>query len=104
MEQKQELQERFNNLYKGCTLYAIHLDGFSHEVFYKDSNKVKHIDEYSSYCPEQKEEDYEAFNSRGDMAIKSFNSNHTDELFKGFAHLSYQNSAKEYIYQDVENW
>lgn len=40
-----DLLNKFNNLYKGCTLFAIHLDGFSHEVFYKDQNGTKHIDE-----------------------------------------------------------
>lgn len=103
-ENKKTLQTKFENLYEGCTLYAIHLDGFSHEVFYKDQDGRKHIDGMSAYAPEQYRDDHETYNSRGDMAIQSWNKDKTKVLFTGFPHISYQHNAKEYVYKDVEEW
>lgn len=101
---KQEFEARFKRLYKNCHLYCIHLDGFSHEVFYKDSKGVKHIEGYSAYASEQFEDDHEAFNSRGDMAIKSWNKDITKALFLGCSHYYYQHNAKEIIFEDVSKW
>ena len=102
--EKTELQTKFERLYKGCNLYAIHLDGFSHDVFYKDCDGNRHIDGFSAYAPEQYQDDHETHNSRGDMAIQSWNKDKTKVLFLGFSHYSYQNNAKEYIYKDVKEW
>ncbi len=102
--EKNELQTKFERLYKGCTLYCVHLDGFSHSVFYKDADGKRHIDGYTAYAPEQYEDDHETYNSRGDMAIQSWNKDRTKVLFLGFAHLSYQHNAKEYVYKDVKEW
>lgn len=101
---KTDLLNKFNNLYKGCTLFAIHLDGFSHEVFYKDQNGTKHIDGFSAYAPEQYQDDHETYNSRGDMAIQSWNKDRTKVLFLGYPHYSYQNNAKEIVYKDNKEW
>lgn len=101
---KNELLNKFNKLYKNCELFAIHLDGFSHSVFYKDNNGERHIDGMSAYAPEQYEEDHETYNSRGDKAIQSWNKDRTKVLFMGCPHYSYQGNAKEYVYKDVEEW
>ena len=50
---KNDIQTKFERIYNGCTLYAIHFNGFSHTVFYKDNNGEKHIDGFSAYAPEQ---------------------------------------------------
>ncbi len=101
---KNELLKVFKRLYKGCTLFAIHLDGFSHTVFYKDSDGIKHVDGMSAYAPEQYKDDHKCYNSRGEMAIKSWNKDKTKVLFLGYPHCSYQNNAKEYVYKDVKEW
>ncbi len=101
---KNELNQRFNRLYEGCTLFCIHLDGFSHEVFYKDRDGNKHIDGYSAYAPEQYEDDHVTYNRNGDSCIQSWNKDKTKVLFMGCAHISYQGNAEEYIYKDVSEW
>ena len=102
--QDKELLERFERLYKGCKLYCVHLNGFSHSVFYKDEKGTKHIDGYTAYAPEQYEDDHETFNSRGDMAIQSWNKDKTKAFFLGYPHYCYQHNAQELIYEDVKNW
>ena len=97
---KTDLLNKFNNLYKGCTLYAIHLNGFSHTVFYKDNNGEKHIDGYSAYAPEQ----YNCSSKHEDCVWRSWNEDKTKVLFLGYPHYSYQNNAKEYVYKDVKEW
>lgn len=101
---KKDFLQRFKRLYKDCELYCVHLDGFSHEVFYKDGKGIKHIEGYSAYAPEQYEDDHETFNSRGDMAIQSWNKDVTKALFLGYAHYSYQHNAEEIIFKDVKGW
>lgn len=95
-----ELLNKFNRLYKGCTLYAIHLNGFSHTVFYKDANNEKHIDGVSAYAPEQ----YDCSSKNADGVWRSFNEDRTKVLFLGCPHYSYQNNAQEYVYKDVKEW
>lgn len=104
---KNAILEKFNNLYKGCTLYAVHLDGFSHEVFYKDGKGVRHVDAYSAYCPEQYRPYAEAYNRKGEMAVTSFNEDKTKVLFLTSGcggHCAYQGNAVEYVYKDVKAW
>ena len=96
---KTDLLNKFNNLYKGCTLFAIHLDGFSHTVFYKDSDGNKHIDGMTAYAPEQ----YTPANTCGNVT-RSWNEDKTKVLFLGYPHYQYQNNAKEYVYKDVKEW
>ena len=96
---KNDIKQKFERIYKGCVLYAIHLDGFSHTVFYKDNNGEKHIDGCSFYAPEQ----YEASNKLAN-AWRSFNEDKTKVLFLGCNHSCYQNNAQEYIYKDVAEW
>lgn len=97
--EKTELQTKFERLYKGCTLYAIHLDGFSHSVFYKDANGLKHVDGMTAYAPEQ----YTPANVCNNVS-RSWNEDKTKVLFTGFPHYAYQNNAKEYVYKDVKEW
>lgn len=97
---KDELKEKFENIHKGCTLFAIHLDGFSHDVFYKDENGKRHIDGYSAYAPEQHDEPHETDGG----FIRAWNDDKTKVLFAGCSHCSYQGNAKEYIYQPVGKW
>lgn len=98
--EKKDLQTKFDRIYKGCTLYAIHLNGFSHTVFYKDSDGEGHIDGYSAYAPEQ----YDKALKHEDGKWRSWNEDKTKVLFLGFPHYSYQNNAKEYVYKDVKEW
>lgn len=101
---KKRFEARFKRLYKDATLYCVHLDGFSHSVFYKDKDGKKHIEGYSAYAPEQYQDDHETFNSQGDMAIQSWNKDITKALFLGYAHYCYQNNAQEIIFQDISRW
>lgn len=97
---KNDLLNKFNRLYKGCTLYAIHLDGFSHEVFYKDANGEKHIDGCTGYAPEQ----YECSSKHSDGVWRSWNEDRTKVLL-GTSHFSYSHgNAVEYVYKDVKEW
>lgn len=108
MEQKNlanELKERFERLYKDCKIFCVHLNGFSHSVFYKDKDGTKHIDGYSAYAPEQYEDDHKTYNSAGDMAIQSWNKDRTKAFFLGFAHMSYSHdNATEICFEDVSKW
>ena len=98
---KTDLLNKFKRLYKGCTLYAIHLDGFSHAVFYKDEDGERHVDGCSAYAPEQ----YDHPQKHGQDGIwRSFNEDKTKVLFLGYAHYCYQGNAKEYVYKDVREW
>lgn len=99
----EELKERFSRLYKGV-LYAIHLDGFTHTVFWKDYDGKRHIDAVSGYAPEQYEESHEAYNQRGQKGYISFNLDKTKVLFMGYPHYTYQGNAKEYLYMPHEEW
>lgn len=101
---KTELSERFARLFPNCTLFAVHLDGFSHDVFYKDADGVKHIDGYSAYAPEQYEAEHKCYSPRGDYAIKSWNEDRTKALFLGYGHLAYQNNARELCFKPVSQW
>lgn len=73
------LKERFEKVFKGKRLLAIHLDGFSHSIFFDSGNKDSMIEreEYSGYTHNTKELEY---------------------VFQGIGHLSYQNNAKEIVY------
>lgn len=102
--EKQAFKERFERLYKGCEIFAAHFDGFSHEVFYKDADGIRHVDEYSAYCPEQYSAPHKAYNQRGDMAIVSFNEDRTKALFMGCGHYAYQNNAVEMVFKDHVEW
>lgn len=73
------LKERFEKVFKGKRLLAIHLDGFSHTVIFDSGNKDSAIEQeyYSGYI---------------------HNSEDIEYVFQGIGHLSYQNNAKEIIY------
>lgn len=104
MGDKQALKERFERLYKNCTLFCVQLDGFSHSLWYKDEKGTRHIDHYSAYNPEHYEDDHETYNDRGQMAMQSWNKDRTKAFFLGYAHYSYQCNSKEHVFEDVENW
>lgn len=101
---KKELLERFNRLYKECTLYCVQLDGFSHALYYKDLNGQRHHDGYTAYAPEQYEEDRERYTKDGKMVIFSWNKDRTKAFFLGYPHFSFQNNAQEIIFEDVKKW
>lgn len=102
--EKQAFKERFERLYKGCEIFAAQFDGFSHKVFYKDADGIRHIDGYSAYCPEQYREPAAFYNSRGEMAVKSFNTDRAKVLFMGCGHYAYQNNAVEMVFKDLAQW
>lgn len=103
--EKTELQTKFERLYKGCVLYAITLDGFSHSVYYKDADGTRHADKYSAYLSSHElESDRTHVNKNGDVVHSSWNQDKTKVLFLGFPHYAYQNNAKEYVYKDVKEW
>lgn len=94
------LKKRFNEIYKGSTLYAVQLNGFSHTVFYKDKDNKKHIDTFSAYSPEQKCETYLA---QGGI-YRSFNDEKAEALLSPYAHYEYQGNAKEIVFKSVYEW
>lgn len=96
---KNDLLKTFNNLFKGCVLYCIHLNGFSHTVFYKDENGEKHVDGYSAY-----DSTHNIPTKVGDGVWRSWNEDKTKVLFLGYPHHSYQGNAKEYVYKDAKEW
>lgn len=78
---KQELENRFKKLFEpNARLLAIHLDGFSHTVFYdfgkkEDNIEIKHYSQYTS-----------DFNDK------------LSKLFNGIPHYIYQGNPLEIIY------
>ena len=80
---KETFQDRFNKLYEGKRLLAIHLDGFSHSVIFDNGSKENEIEHesYSGCAPELYDQ-----NSR------------VAKLFTGIAHFCYQNNAEEICY------
>jgi len=97
---KENLKNRFNEIYKGCELYAVQLNSFSHKVFYKDTNNKKHIDTFSAYSPEQKSETYL---SQGGI-YRSFNDEKAHALLSLFPHYEYQGNAKEIVFKNADEW
>ena len=97
---KKELKERFNTIYKGCTLFAVQLNGFSHKVFYKDKDNKKHIDGFSAYSPEQK---CETYLSQGGI-YRSFNDEKAQALLSPYAHYEYQGHPIEFTFRCVSEW
>lgn len=80
---KNELKEKFNKIYgEGFRLLAIHLDGFSHSVFYDEGNaesKVQ-IERFSACAPEI------AWDERA------------QKLLENVPHHVYQGNAQELLY------
>lgn len=97
---KKELAERFTRLYKGCTLFAVQLNGFSHTLFYKDKVGKKYVAVYSAYASEQYEEDKEY----SDGIIRSINTDRIKLFFVGIGHSVYKSYEKEFVYQPVSEW
>ena len=97
---KKNLKERFNEIYKDCTLYAIQLNGFSHKVFYKDAENKKHIDTFSAYSPEQKNETQLS----QDSIYRSFNDKKAQALLSFCPHYEYQGNATEIVFESVNRW
>lgn len=93
---KSLLKNRFENIYRGCELVAIHLDGFSHGVLYFDENKKRRVDHYSMYAPEIKNDD--------DGDGRTFNSDNAIKLFAGIGHIFYQGNATEIIYMNRDEF
>lgn len=101
---KNELLKTFNNLYKGCTLYAIHLDEFTHTVFYKDSEGNRHVDYVSGYDSSH-DDDHVVENAYGQKVTRSYNKDKTKVLFSSYSHLQYSHgNAKEIVYKDNKEW
>lgn len=97
MDLQKELEQRFNNVYKGeRTLYAIQLDGFTHRIFSKDNNGNYFIDYYTGCAPEQ-------FDDYSDK-VHSINLDKTKVIFIGCGHNSYQNNPTEFVYQPLSSW
>jgi hypothetical protein len=97
---KENLKKRFNEIYKGCELYAVQLNGFSHTVFYKDKDNKKHIDGFSAYSPEQKSETHLS----QDGIYRSFNDEKAQALLSQFSHHEYQRNATEIVFKNVNEW
>lgn len=83
-ELMQELENRFKKLFEpNARLLAIHLNGFSHTVFYdfgkkEDNIESKHYSQYTSYTS--------TFNDK------------LSKLFDGIPHYIYQGNPLELIY------
>lgn len=103
--QKKELLERFERLYKGCKLYCVQFDGFSHALYYKDADGVRHHADYSAYYSEKHDaNEYMRETRDGKHILYSFNLDRTKAFFLGYPHLCFQNNAQEIIFVDVKNW
>ena len=80
---KEKLKIRFRNIYPSKNrLLAIHLNGFSHSVFYDQGTEDSPVtrEEFSGCMPEGK---------WSDKVI---------DLFEGVGHYSYQGNARELLY------
>lgn len=97
---KKEFKETFSRIYKGCELYAIQLNGFTHTIYYKDANKKKHVAVYSGCAPEQ----YEAETEYSDGVFRSMNTDKSKMLFLRHGHHQYQHNAKELVFKPATNW
>ena len=97
---KENLKKRFNEVYKGCELFAIQLNGFSHKVFYKDTENKKHIDTFSAYSLEQKEK----ASLSQDGIYRSFNDEKAQALLSLYAHSNYQGCAQEIAFKSANEW
>ena len=97
---KKNLKKRFNEIYKGSTLYAVQLNGFSHKVFYKDTENKKHIDAFSAYSPEQK---CETYLSQGGI-YRSFNDEKAHALLSPYAHYRISRTVNEIVFKSVNEW
>lgn len=87
MSQKEQLKEKFHELYDNKRLLAIQLDGFNHRVFFDDGvkNSEIEIERHTSYAPEQ---------NKWPRAT---------ELLSSIPHHEHQNNAVEYLYVLPEN-
>ena len=80
-ELKQELENRFKKLFEpNARLLAIHLNGFSHTVFYDFGKKEDNIEL----------KDYSQYTSTFDDKLS--------KLFNGIPHYTYQGNPLEIIY------
>lgn len=80
-ELKQELENRFKKLFEpNARLLAIHLNGFSHTVFYDFGKKEDNIEL----------KDYSRYTSTFDDKLS--------KLFNGIPHYIYQGNPLEIIY------
>lgn len=82
-ELKQELENRFKKLFEpNARLLAIHLNGFSHAVFYDFGKKEDNIESIH----------YSQYTSMSDFDDK------LSELFDRIPHYAYQGSPVEIVY------
>jgi hypothetical protein len=84
MKNRQILMERFEKNYPGKRLLSIHLNGFSHAVFYDNGSPEDEIKiaRYSNFAPEIKEL----------MPL--------GEMFEGYPNEKYKKNAEEIVYLD----
>ena len=102
---KKDFKTRFNKLFKGCTLYCIQLDGFSHAIYYKDKGGQRHHCDYSLYYSERNDKDeYMRYTTDGKAILYSFNLDIVKEFFNGLGHLCYKHNAQELIFKDASLW
>lgn len=105
MANKKDLKERFNRLFKGCKIYCVQLDGFSHALYYKDADGQRHHADYSAYYNERHDKDeYMRYTTDGKAILYSFNMDRVKAFFLGYAHFNYQHNAQEIIFEDVSKW
>lgn len=98
---KQDFEARFKRLYPNCELYCVHLNGFSHSVFYKDKDGNKHIgvmSNYASSCEVREEEQYD------DGVYRAYSTDRLKALFLGYPNYAYQCNAKEVVFKPVARW
>lgn len=96
--EKETLMARFNESYPGKRLLAIHLNGFSHTVFWDEGEKGSkperggiHADSIS-FCMGEKERRMSYGDSQCDRL---------ERVFKGYeAHWLYQGNAREILFVD----
>lgn len=89
---KEIFQERFNQMYPGRRLLAIHLDGFTHTVIFDGGTKDSVI----------RSELYSSFVGKEEASWYGMNNERTVVMFEGFGNSSYQNNPEEIVYVNPE--
>ena len=99
---KAQFKKDFEKVFKGCKLYCLQLNGFSHTIFYKDSKGYKHIGVYSGYASPCECDDEETLYD--DNVYRSYSTQQLKELLGNFGHWCYQHNAKEIIFENHCKW
>ena len=86
-----DFKSRWEKLFPGKRLLAIHLDGFTHIAYYDKRNKDMPVSDYKKMV-------YSGCMSMGEAQSYGYNSPEICEFFKGYPNYAYQNNPKDIIF------